>query len=64
VNRFGEKFKTRKNAEDAFPQIESIRRVFIHSDTASYLAKGIRFEVQVWGTSLDEVRSTVSIPPH
>jgi len=64
VYRFGEKFQTKKNAADAFDQINSMRKVFIHSDTASYLAKGIRFEVQLWGTNLDEVRESTPIPRH
>jgi hypothetical protein len=35
--------------------LTAFRKVLTHTDTADYLAKGIRLEVRVWGQDIDKV---------
>jgi hypothetical protein len=46
---FGESLQLQKHALRAVPTIDSIRRIINHEDTANYLDKGARVEVQLWG---------------
>ena len=56
----GTALKTVKNARNALEALDGIRKVLVHTDTMSYLRKGVRFEVLIWGDDVDQaVREAV-----